>query len=136
MTPATIIIFFVFLQNADGSLSQPIKYPTSGTYVAPPRTVAIGDINNDRLLDVVVGAGGHIEVFLQNTSGSLNTSLKYPTNDSYKIRIGDFNNDGLSDVVGIGWGTNTATVFLQNLHGRLNLPITYTVSHGGCISRS
>ena len=66
-------------------------------------TVAIGDINNDGRNDVVVGNSGlNIEVFLQNSNGGLNPSVKYPTVDSDKIKIGDFNNDGLLDVVGIG----------------------------------
>jgi len=123
---------FVFLQNALGILDPPVKYDTSGDYTTRPATVAIGDVNNDGMADVVVGNSGlNIEVFLQNGLGGLDPSQKYVTVDSDKIRIGDFNNDGLLDVVGIGWGTNTASVFLQNIGGNFNSPDIYSVTHGG-----
>jgi hypothetical protein len=123
---------FVFLQNASGILDPPVKYDTSGSYTNRPVTVAIGDVNNDDMADVVVGNSGlNIEVFLQNGLGGLETFQQYATADSNKIRIGDFNDDGLLDVVGIGWGTQTASVFLQNMGGTFNSPGIYSVTHGG-----
>lgn len=130
--PANDYHIFVFLQNASGGLDLPVKYLTSGTYTNRPETITVDDVNNDGRTDVVVGnSGANIEVFLQNNSGLLNPSVKYPTVNSNKIKIGDLNNDGLPDVVGIGWGTNTADIFLQNTTGTLAPPVTYTVTHGG-----
>jgi hypothetical protein len=48
-----------------------------------------------------------------------------------RVRVADLNNDGLLDIVGIGWGTNTATVFIQNADGTLAEPVKYSVPHGG-----
>ena len=59
------------------------------------------------------------------------SSAVYPTINSHKIKIADLNHDGRLDVVGIGWGTDTADVLLQNAGGTLNPSITYTVTHGG-----
>ncbi len=123
---------FVFLQNADGTLAAPVKYATSASYTRRPSTVAIGDINNDGRNDVVIGYSGFgIEVFSQNGSGALNADVVYASADSNKIKIADLNNDGILDVVGIGWGTNTASVWLQNNGGTLEPAIIYTVTHGG-----
>jgi len=123
---------FVFLQNADGTLAAPVKYSTSAAYTSRPSTVAIGDINNDGRNDVVIGCSGFgIEVFSQNGSGALNAGVLYASADSHKIKIADLNHDGILDVAGIGWGTNTASVWLQNNGGTLNPAVIYPVTHGG-----
>jgi len=123
---------FVFLQNADGTLAPPVKYATGGGYTCMAQTVAIGDVNHDGRNDVVIGNSGcGIEVFLQDSGGALGSGVSYPSVDSHKIRIADLNNDGLPDVLGIGWGTNTVSVWLQNATGTLESPVTYGVTHGG-----
>jgi hypothetical protein len=130
--PANDYKVFVFLQKADGTLAAPIKYATAGTYTSPPSTVAIGDVNHDGKNDVVIGnSGGNIEIFLQNASGGLNPGITYASSDTNKIRIADLNHDGLMDVVGIGWGTNTVSIWYQNAGGTLNSPVKYAVTHGG-----
>jgi len=123
---------FVFLQNADGTLAPPVKYATASTYGCMAKTVSIGDVNHDGRNDVIIGDSGcGIEVFLQNGAGSLAPGVFYPSVDSYKVRIADLNNDGLLDVVGIGWGTDTASVWLQNGGGTLDPPVAYGIAHGG-----
>jgi len=130
MTTSSINEVLVFLQSATGGLSPPIKYAITGT--ASPRTVAIGDMNHDGKNDVVIGDwGSGIEVFVQNVVGGLNPGVVYASTDSDKIRVADLNNDGWLDVVGIGWGTNTTSVWLQNAGGTLNAPVVYNVTHGG-----
>ncbi|MEW6608153.1 MAG: VCBS repeat-containing protein [bacterium] len=124
---------FVFLQNVLGELEPPVKYSAGNG-----NSVDIGDLNNDGRNDVVVTAHNAIGVFYQNGSGGLNPMVTYPSNhfsvsNTYKLRIGDFNNDGLLDVVSIDWGTQSpdVDVFLQNINGTLNPPVTYSVTHGG-----
>ena len=135
--PANDYCIFVFLQNQAGDLDPPVKYPTHGTYIYRPETIDIGDINNDGRADVVIGNGGlNIEVFLQNDMGGLNTSIIYPTPNSYSIKISDINNDGLLEVVGIGYGpcfdgfpNVCVDIFSQNLVGGLGQPVTYYAAH-------
>lgn len=123
---------FVFLQNANGTLALPVKYATSSTYTCRAATVGIGDVNQDGRNDVVIGDSGcGLEVLLQKADGTLASGVSYPSADSHKIRIADLNNDGRMDVVGIGWGTNTASVWLQNAGGTLDPPVVYSVTHGG-----
>ena len=119
---------FVFLQNVAGGLDAPIQYIT--TNACSSESVSIGDMNHDGKNDVVV-AGCGIEVLLQNDDGTLDPGIVYPSLDTKVLRIADLNNDGLLDVVGVGWGTNTASVWLQNTSGTLNAPVVYNVTHNG-----
>ena len=50
---------------------------------------------------------------------------------AHKIRLGDLNNDGRLDVAGVGWGTDTVSVFLQSVSGTLGQVTIYSVSHSG-----
>jgi hypothetical protein len=126
---------FVYLQNANASLDTPIKYATSSTNDCRATTVAIGDINHDGRNDVVIGDSNcGIEVFTQNTLGSLDTGVFYASIDTDKIRIADLNHDGLLDVVGIGRAPNTISVWLQNVGGTLDTPVVYNVAHNGLVS--
>jgi hypothetical protein len=123
---------FVFLQDDAGKLGAPAKYLTSGSYTSRPSSVAVGDLNHDGKADVVVGnSGKNIDVYLQDGAGRLEAPASYDTVNSNKIRVADLNDDGLLDVVGIGWGTGTADVLLQNARGTLDVPVRYAVSHGG-----
>lgn len=122
----------VYLQNVAGGLDPPIIYSTSGTFGNAPTTVAIGDINHDGRNDVIIGnTGKNIEVFLQNANGRLDPGVTHATSDSDKIRIADLNNDGLLDVVGIGPGNNSASIWYQNSNGTLSSPFSYPVAHNG-----
>lgn len=129
----------VFLQQPNGELAFSAKYPVPGAFYAyHPKSVDIGDLNNDGRGDVVVSANNAIGIFLQNDGGTLDPMITYATNhssgtNSYKVRIGDFNNDGLLDVVSIDWGTQSydVDVFLQNASGTMDPPVVYVVQHGG-----
>ena len=120
----------VYLQNAAGGLDPPRIYPTSGSYANPPRSVAIGDVNNDGRNDVVVGISGKgIEVLLQDGSGALQPGKLYPGSDSHKIRIADLDGDGLAEVVGTGDGNGSVSVWHQS-GATLSQPVSYAVANG------
>jgi hypothetical protein len=123
---------FVYRQQADGTLADPVKYTTGGTYPMPPRTVAVGDVNGDGRNDVVVGNGGAaVGVFYQNVSGTLDPVVLHSTIDSQCVRIADLDSDGRLDVVGAGWATGTVTVFRQQADGLLAAPLVYPAPHSG-----
>jgi len=123
---------FVFAQNADGALAPPVRYATSGTYTDRPESVAIGDVNDDGLNDIVVGNGGaSIEIFHQGADGALLPSTVLSTPYGERVRVGDLNNDGRADIAGIGWGGSEAGVFLQDSAGSVALSAAYYAPHGG-----
>jgi fibronectin type 3 domain-containing protein len=130
--PADDYHLFVFAQAPDGSFLPPVSYLTAGGYSTRPASVAIADITGDGKADVIVGDNNvGVEVFPQLPSGLLGTPTLTASTNSDKIRVGDFNRDGRADVAGIGWGTNTADVFLNNGHGGLNAPQQYAAPNGG-----
>jgi fibronectin type 3 domain-containing protein len=123
---------WVFLQNADGTLAAPVSYATAASYSNRPLSVAVGDITGDGRADVVVGIDGvGVQVFPQLATGGLGSPALFSTPDSNKIRLGDLDGNGLLDVAGVGWGTNTASVLLNDGHGGLAAAVPYPVPHAG-----
>lgn len=109
---------------------EPVRYSPVG---APTRSVAVGDVNNDGLKDIVIATehesfnplSNSIFVYLQSDAGSFGDPIRYDSGvsvDTYldeleSVAIGDVNGDGRSDVVyshpdGIG-------LLLQNSEGTL-----------------
>ena len=117
---------------ANGALDAPVSYPTVANGSNRLETVAIGDITNDGRADVVVGAFGlGIQVFPQLDTGALGAPTLIETPDSLRVGIGNLGGGAGLDVVGIGWGTNTASVFLNDGSGNLASPVVYPARHGG-----
>jgi Zn-dependent metalloprotease len=115
-------MLLIFQQQLDHTLSKPIVY-----FSGPGEELAVGDLNNDGLDDVVVDVRGEssIGVFLQLPSGMLSKRILYAGAASPDaIAIGDVNNDGLNDVVFSNWADSIG-VFTQALDGTLNPVVVY-----------
>jgi FG-GAP-like repeat/Domain of unknown function DUF11 len=127
--PANDYSVFVFAQTATGDLAAPVRYasPTG----ADPDSVAIGDITGDGRKDVVVGIGSGVEVYPQLAAGGLGAPAFTATSDSQKIRLGRLDGNSTLDVAGVGWGTNTVTVLLNNGLGGFGAPVQYPAQHAG-----
>ena len=107
----------------------PVAYPT-GAYA--PNGVALGDLNGDGHLDVVVAnadSPGTVAVLLGNGDGTLQTAVTYPAG-SYPefVVLADFNRDGHLDVAVGNRSIDTAgyvSILLGNGDGTLRAPVSY-----------
>ena len=130
--PAADFRIFVFAQTETGTLATPVSYATAGSYSDAVDSIAIGDLTGDGRADVAVGlSGGGIQVFPQDAAGALGTPLLTPTPDSLKIALGHLDDDAFLDVAGLGWGTDTVTVFRNDGTGALDGGTVYPALHGG-----
>ena len=82
-----------------------------------PRSIAVADLNNDHLLDIVVANSGtnSIGIFLAQDYDNFNEQIIYSTGSNslpYSVTIDDFNNDSHLDIVVANYGTNNIVIFL------------------------
>ncbi|HEX5313856.1 MAG TPA: FG-GAP-like repeat-containing protein [Gammaproteobacteria bacterium] len=104
-------VVLVFLSNGDGTFAAPVRY-AAGAY---PRSIALGDLNQDGKPDLVVGSinaglsANTLNVLLGNGDGTFGAALRSPLPydaGSSSLAIADFDGDGNPDVA-IGGGTYT-----------------------------
>jgi Bacterial type II and III secretion system protein/FG-GAP-like repeat len=124
-----------FIGKGDGTFFSPIKYATGVT----PVFVALADVNNDQVLDLIVADSGtvasgnntvinSVSVFLGNGDGTFGNSttarLDFPagTNPT-SIAIADFNVDGLPDMAVTATGDNALAVLIGVGGGIFSPPI-------------
>jgi FG-GAP-like repeat len=107
----------------------PVAYPTGAL---APNGVAVGDLNNDGHLDVVVvntDSPGTLAVLLGNGDGTLQPAVTYAAGDWPEfVVLADFNKDGKLDAAvanraigASGW----VNIFLGNGDGTFQSPQTY-----------
>jgi hypothetical protein len=110
----------VLLNTGDGTFKRALDYATSaGAY-----TVAIGDLNDDRMPDLAVADGGGVSVFLNKGDGSFATTRHYNTGGDFAISLtlGDLNGDRKPDIaVGNIGGDYTVSVLLNRGDGIFSL---------------
>jgi hypothetical protein len=84
--------------------------------------VAAGDIDGDRLADVITGAGagapgGHVRVFDGRTGSELNAFDAFPASFTGGVRVaaGDLDGDGVTDII---TGTGAGATHVKAFSGR------------------
>ena len=100
-----------------------------------PYWVAVGDFDNDTLLDIAVANSNQngVGILLQNRNGTFTFLIEYLTGSTTVPRslgIGDFNNDNILDIAVVTQGTNNIAVLFGMGDGSFLLGTTYSTGIG------
>ena len=129
--PESDYTIFVFVQQPDGTLNQPLKYKYPAAYSNIP-VVQVADVNNDSRNDVILSFGDSVGILYQNVSGNLNPlKSMFCGNDTGGMKTGDLNNDGLTDIAVVcHWNDMFIKVFYQKLSGGFQTETFPIQNHG------
>ncbi|CAF1095868.1 unnamed protein product [Rotaria sordida] len=123
----------VFLGQGNGSFSEQETFSTGNG--SSPAGLALNDLNNDNILDLVVTSheNGLLLVFLGTGNGTFTKTLELSTGSNsgpYLIVINDFNKDNRRDIaVGNGDG-NYVGIFLGDGTGKFSAQTIYSIESG------
>jgi hypothetical protein len=108
------------LMNQGGTIATPVVYLTDSILGAAPRSLALGDVDGDGKLDVVVGDTNdeQLNVLRGAGDGSLGTATSFYTGHVMNVALSDLDGDTHLDLVVGGYrgvrpylNTNTSSLF-------------------------
>ncbi len=117
----------VFHANNDGFLTSPYKYPAikSPSIHPQPQSFAIGDVNNDSLLDLIVinQPDDNVTLMFGNGIGGFQTPSGYQIEKPSQAIVADFTGDGMRDIIVLGKakGNNRLTMMQGRGTGEMTL---------------
>ncbi|CAF1344331.1 unnamed protein product [Rotaria sordida] len=120
----------ILMGNHNGSFQSPIIYSTG--YDSLPRSLAIGDFDNDNQLDIVVANYGtnNIRIFMGYFNGTFASEQSYTINHNSNpssVVLADLNNDHQLDIIVANHGTGNLGIFLGHHNGTFAKQITYLI---------
>lgn len=117
----------VLLGNGDGTLQAPVTYSVG----AVPGRVAVGDVNGDGKLDLVVSHDKVLSVLLGMGDGTFQSHLDSNVGTFvFDVALGKFNADGNLDAA---VADGNVGIMLGNGDGTFSSPATFTVGSAGII---
>ena len=130
----------VLFGYGNGSFASPKTYSTGSGSI--PQSVAVGDFNNDKRLDIAVADSGTDSVLtlLRYDTGAFGKQTVYLTgtdSNPMSVAVGDLNNDGRLDFVVANGGSDNVGVFLGLGNGTFSSQTTYSTgseSYPRCIA--
>jgi glucose/arabinose dehydrogenase len=112
--------------GGDLQFASPVFY----TVGAEPHSVAIADMNNDGLSDLVAGnsASNSVSVLRGNGNGTFAPQASFGAGGRVKLaNVGDFDEDGKLDVVTANESTSTISLLRGNGDGTLSSYVNFSV---------
>ena len=123
----------ILLGNGDGTFQSPIAASEYGGY-----SIAVGDFNNDGILDAAPADQSLVRLLLGNGDGTFQSPSQYPTGSGsftigMMVATGDLNGDGTPDLAvvnggAVGVSSNTLTLLLNS--GQVTPSFKLAVSPG------
>jgi hypothetical protein len=90
---------YMLAGNGDGTFQDAVKFKSGGNQT--PRALAVGDVNEDGKLDLVISnsLGNGLYVLLGNGDGTFQPPINAGTLDTPSLALADLNGDGKLDIV-------------------------------------
>jgi hypothetical protein len=123
----------ILLGYGNGSFDDMMTYPQENGSALT--SLAVGDVNNDGKLDIVVADLGtnNMIILLGYGNGSFATSMTFSTGNNSlpsAIAIADFNKDDRLDVAVANFASDNVDIFLGYGNGSFTIFMTYSTGDG------
>ncbi|CAF0789784.1 unnamed protein product [Adineta ricciae] len=126
----------IVLAHKNYAYSKQISYPTTGgTSGSCPQSVAVGDLNNDHRLDMVVEnyCSSTVDIFLGDNNGNFVKTKTYSTGNSsgpYFVAVSDLNNDQQLDILVTNYDVDNIGILYNDGNATFRNIVTYPTGDG------